>query len=50
MWKRVPHLMQQHSTPRKGLTNQVTLLITKEKIMIVMTFYRETENENYTTY
>ena len=32
MWKRIPHLMQQYNTPRKVLTNLVTLLITKKKI------------------
>ena len=30
MWKRIPHLMQQHNTPRKGQTNLNTLLITKK--------------------
>ena len=45
MWKRIPHLMQQYNTPRKVLTNQVTLLITKKKSKIAMIFFMELENE-----
>ena len=29
MWKRIPHLMQQHYTPRKGV-NLVTQLVTQK--------------------
>ena len=45
MWKRIPHLMQQYNTPRKVLTNLVTLLITKKKSKIAMIFFMELENE-----
>ena len=47
VWKRIPHLMQQHNTPEERVNLPGCTTNHAEKSVIVMIFYKDLEYQNY---